>query len=43
MNNPEKLATQSKRKAKQRHNTICVGHYHMKTQTTGGKDVVIMS
>ena len=49
MDNPEKLATQ-RRKTRQKHNTICVGHHYAQTntnnvnktrallQTTGGKD-----
>jgi hypothetical protein len=36
MDNPEKLATKRRRKTKQKHNTIYVGHHY--TQTTGGKD-----
>jgi hypothetical protein len=54
MDNPEKLATygthDEKNKKKQKHNTICVGHHYMQTntysvdktsllpQTTAGKD-----
>jgi hypothetical protein len=49
MDNPEKLATR-RRKTKQKHNTICIGHHYMKAntyninktwallETTGGKD-----
>ena len=36
MDNPEKLATQGTQdedKTKQKHNTICVGHYYMYMQT----------
>jgi hypothetical protein len=53
MDNPEKLATYGitrRRKTKQKHNTICVGHHYVQTnrnnvnktwaflQTTRGKD-----
>jgi hypothetical protein len=49
MENPEKLATK-RRKTKQKHNTICVGHHYTQAnrnnlnktwailQTTGGKE-----
>ena len=43
MDNPEKLATR-RRKTKQTHNKICVGHHYAQTntynvnKTTGGKD-----
>jgi len=49
MENPENLATQ-RRKTKQKHNTICVGHHYTQAninninktwailQTTGGKE-----
>jgi hypothetical protein len=46
MDNPEKLATR-RRKTKQKHSTICVGHHYAQAntnktrallQTTGGKD-----
>jgi hypothetical protein len=43
MDNPEKLATR-RRKIKQTHNKICVGHHYAQTntynvnKTTGGKD-----
>ena len=36
MGNPEKLATQGTQhteKAKQKHNTICVGHHYTQTST----------
>ena len=36
MDNPEKLATygtQDRRQAKQKHNTICVGHQYTQTNT----------
>jgi hypothetical protein len=32
MDNPEKLATR-RRKTKQKHNTICVGHHYTHTNT----------
>ena len=32
MNNPEKLATQA-HNTKEKHSTICVGHYLMQTNT----------
>jgi len=49
MENPEKLATRytRRRKTKQKHNTICVGHHYAQANTnktrtslptTGGKD-----
>ena len=39
MNNPEKLTTQGTkdtrgRKTKQKHNTICIGHYYTQTNKT---------
>jgi hypothetical protein len=31
MDNPKKLATTRRRKTKQEHNTICVGHHYVQT------------